>query len=204
MSLLNLKKGESVSFNEGLKEVRIGANWEEAGAGAGSLLGMAKALFSSSPSTDEIDVDLSVVIVHKDGTQAELVYYGHELDSNGFVKHFGDNLTGADVPGQKDDEDISVDLTRVPANVEKLQVIINIYGCYNRNQHFGMIRNANAAIYNNLTGEALATFDLTDDYSKLTGVLLGEIVKVNGVWKFVASGKGYQVGSVTELVKAVK
>lgn len=196
--MLNLEKNEVMSIDNGIREIRIGIGWDEVGKISNQgIFGFAKSLVNKY--SDDIDVDASVIIRRPYEQCQEIVYYGHKDDYVGFIHHKGDNLTGADVPGEKDDETIIARLDKAPKNVNKLQFIVNIYRAYSRDQHFGMINNAYARIYNNETGECLAKFDLSGDYNKLTGVLMGSIERTETGWSFKTSGQGWQVANINEL-----
>ena len=105
--------------------------------------------------------------------------------------HQGDNLTGA---GDGDDEQIIVDLLRIPQEYDRIVIVVNIYKAVQRNQHFGMIENAFIRIVDDATGKELIHFDLGEDFSIETAVVVGELYKHNGEWKFNAIGSGFQGG----------
>ncbi len=64
--------------------------------------------------------------------------------------HQGDNLTGI---GDGDDEQIKVDLSKVPDSVTKIAFTVTIYEAEQRRQNFGQVNNAFIRIYNEETGE---------------------------------------------------
>ena len=103
----------------------------------------------------------------------------------------GDNLTGA---GEGDDEQIKVDLSKVPGSVTRIAFTATIYEAEERRQNFGMVSNAFIRIFNEATGEELLRYDLGEDFSIETAVVFGELYKNNGEWKFNAIGSGYQGG----------
>ena len=119
--------------------------------------------------------------------------------STGAVEHMGDNLTGA---GDGDDEQIMVDLPNIPANIDKLVFVVNIYDANVRHQHFGLIRNAFIRLVDLSTQKEICRFNLSDDYSGRTGLVVGEIYRHNGEWKFNAIGQGVTEASrLAELVR---
>lgn len=103
----------------------------------------------------------------------------------------GDNLTGA---GDGDDEQIIVDLTKVPDDVEKIDFTVTIYDADARMQNFGMVSNSFIRVVNKETNEELIRYDLGEDYSTETAMVLGELYRHNGEWKFNAIGAGYAGG----------
>jgi tellurium resistance protein TerD len=115
-----------------------------------------------------------------------LVYYGNLTSPCGSVRHAGDNLTGK---GEGDDEQIHIDLSKVPSDVHRLVFVVNIYKCVERKQHFGMIRNAFIRVVNSANGQELCKFNLTDQYANKTTLITGEVYRHQGEWKFAALGE---------------
>ena len=185
---VNLVKGQKISLvKEGdrLSRLMVGLGWDEVQRGfLSSLFGGAKA---------DIDCDASVILCGADGKLVSrsvndcLVYFGNLRHASGAIVHQGDNLTGA---GEGDDEQVMVDLARLPASVQKLVFVVNIYDANVRHQHFGMIRNAFIRIVDTANNKELCRYNLTDDYSGMTGVVVGEIYRMGGDWKFSAVGQG--------------
>ena len=107
------------------------------------------------------------------------------------LKHMGDNLTGA---GEGDDEQIFVDLTKIPSNVSKVAFTVTIYEAEERGQNFGQVSNSFIRIVDESTGREVIHYDLGEDFSIETAVVVGELYKHNGEWKFNAIGSGFQGG----------
>ena len=107
------------------------------------------------------------------------------------VKHMGDNLTGE---GEGDDEQIQVDLTKIPGDIEKIAFTVTIYDAESRRQNFGQVSNAFIRIVDESNGKELIRYDLGEDFSIETAVVVGELYKHNGEWKFNAIGSGFQGG----------
>ena len=103
----------------------------------------------------------------------------------------GDNLTGS---GNGDDEQIIVDLAKIPENIEKIAFTVTIYEADSRMQNFGMVSNAYIRMCNEETDEEMIRYDLGEDYSTETSMVLGELYRHNGEWKFNAIGAGYAGG----------
>ena len=112
-------------------------------------------------------------------------------DSVYHVVHQGDNLTGV---GDGDDEQIKIDLSKVPDNIEKIAFTVTIYEAEQRRQNFGQVNNAFIRIYNEVTGEEMLRYDLGEDFSIETAAVFGELYKNGSEWKFNAIGSGYQGG----------
>ena len=178
---INLTKGQKVSLtkgNPGLKKIMVGLGWDVNQFDTGA----------------DFDLDASVFLVGANGkcpTEKEFIFYGNLEHASGAVKHMGDNLTGE---GDGDDEQIEVDLSLVPANIEKIAFTVTIYDAENRHQNFGQVSNAYCRIVDENTNEELIRFDLGEDFSIETAVVVGELYKHNGEWKFNAIGSGFQGG----------
>ena len=117
----------------------------------------------------------------------DVVYFGKLTSRRGSVRHSGDNLTG---DGDGDDEVITIELSSVPSQYNKLVFVVNIYDAAGRNQHFGMIHNAYIRVYDDRTGSELIRYNLTDNYSNLTTLVCGEIYRHNNEWKFLCGWYG--------------
>lgn len=117
---------------------------------------------------------------------------------NGAVVHSGDNLTGQ---GDGDDETITVELEKVPQDVEELKFFVNIYEAQSRSQRFGSVKNAFIRLYDGSTNQELCKYDLSEDFSNYTGVLMGRMYRHNGEWKFEALGQGVN-GDITSITQS--
>ncbi|RKI69734.1 TerD family protein [bacterium 1xD42-67] len=178
---ISLKKGQKVSLTKdapGLTRVVVGLGWDVNAYDTGG----------------DFDLDAAAFLLGDSGRAAssdDFVFYGNLKHTSGGVEHQGDNLTGA---GDGDDEQIKVDLTKVPDPVARIAFTATIYEAEERRQNFGMVSNAFIRIYNEASGEELLRYDLGEDFSIETAVVFGELYKNNGEWKFNAIGSGYQGG----------
>ncbi len=178
---ISLKKGQKVSLTKdapGLTKVVVGLGWDVNAYDTGG----------------DFDLDAAAFLLGDSGRVAssdDFVFYGNLKHTSGAVEHLGDNLTGA---GDGDDEQIKVDLTKVPDPVARIAFTATIYEAEERRQNFGMVSNAFIRIYNEASGEELLRYDLGEDFSIETAVVFGELYKNNGEWKFNAIGSGYQGG----------
>lgn len=127
----------------------------------------------------------------------DFVFFGNLQHPTGCAQHMGDNLTGA---GDGDDEQILVDLANIPAEYDRIVLVVNIYQAIQRQQHFGMIQNAFIRIVDTRTNAELCRYNLTDDYSGMTAMIFGEVYRNNGEWKFNAIGQGTNDPGLGELV----
>ncbi|WP_312653127.1 TerD family protein [Aminipila sp.] len=191
---VSLQKGQKVSLtkdNAGLNRVIVGLGWDE--------VPRAKAGFFA-PKPQTIDCDASVLMLTNGKLlgKEDIVYFGNLGHRSGAVQHMGDNLTGA---GDGDDEQIIVDLSRVPEQYDRLVIVVNIYQAVQRRQHFGMIQNAFCRIVDGKVNQELCRYNLTEDYNGMTSMIFGEIYRHNGEWKFNAIGQGTNDPGLGELTK---
>lgn len=178
---VSLQKGQKVSLtkgNPGLKNVVVGLGWD----------------VNQFDTGGDFDLDAAAFLLTDTGKvsrQEDFVFFGNLKHPSGSVQHLGDNLTGA---GEGDDEQIKIDLMKVPENITKIAFTVTIYEPEQRRQNFGQISNAFIRIYNEDTGEEMLRYDLGEDFSIETAAVFGEVYKNGSEWKFNAIGSGYQGG----------
>lgn len=179
---VNLQKGQKVDLtkdNAGLKSLVVGLGWDEA-----------PKKFSLFSKQEDIDCDASAILINaqtgKLNGPIDVVYYGQLMHRSGAIRHCGDNLTGA---GDGDDEQIIVELTKVPADYSKIIFVVTIYQARERKQQFGMIKNAFIRIVDADTGTELCKYNLSENYEGKTAMIFGEVYRYNGEWKFGAIGE---------------
>jgi stress response protein SCP2 len=202
---VNLQKGQRVDLtkgNPGLSKIMVGLGWDPATTG-GRGGGLLSSLFGGGGNSgSSVDCDASVILLNESDklrANSDVVYFGNLKSSDGSVQHSGDNLTG---DGMGDDEQIHIELSRIPASVHKLVFVVNIYDCIKRKQHFGMIKNAFIRIENPVNREELIRYNLSDDYSGKTSLIVGEIYRNGSDWKFAAVGNGISAASLSDLVRS--
>jgi len=142
----------------------------------------------------EFDLDASVFMVGDNGkvlSDASFIFFNNKTSACGSINHMGDNRTGA---GDGDDEQIKIDLAKVPAEVKKLVFSVTIHEAEQRKQNFGMVSNSFMRIFNNDNGNEIARFDLSEDASTETAMIFGELYRHNAEWKFKAVGQGFSGG----------
>jgi tellurium resistance protein TerZ len=185
---VNLQKGHKVNLAKAdggqLTIITLGLGWDVASGG----------FFGGGGS---IDLDASCVMLDGSKNKVDTVYFGHLRSNDGSVRHTGDNLTGA---GDGDDEQIIVDLTKVPASVQSLVFTVNSY----RGQKFDKVKNAFVRVLDD-KGNELLKYDLSAKGDH-TACIMGKVYRHNGGWKFHAIGEvasGTTVESIMNQVKAV-
>lgn len=186
---INLQKGQKINLTKeggGLKKVMVGLGWDEVKQNSGFL----KALFGVQQA--DIDCDASAIVCGNNGklisgdAKQSVVYFGNLRHPSGAIIHQGDNLTGA---GDGDDEQIMVDISRLPSDVGKVVFVVNIYNARTKGQHFGMIENAFIRLVNMENNQEICRYNLSENYSNMTGLVVGEIYRKGSEWKFNAIGQ---------------
>ena len=79
-------------------------------------------------------------------------------------------------------------------SIERIAFTCTIYDAENRRQNFGQVSNAFIRIVDQSTGTELIRYDLAEDFSIETAIVVGELYRHNGEWKFNAIGSGFQGG----------
>lgn len=188
---INLQKGQKIDLTKGgggLRQVMVGLGWDEAEQPRGFF----------APKPQPIDCDASAILCGTNGRVISndisqcCVYFGNLRHSSGAIVHQGDNLTGE---GDGDDEQIMVNLPMVPSQVDKIVFVVNIYDARSRKQHFGLIRNAFIRLVDMDHKTEICRFNLSENYNNMTGLVVGEIYRKNGEWKFNAIGQPVQEAS---------
>ncbi|MCY8234122.1 TerD family protein [Priestia endophytica] len=199
---ITLQKGQRIDLTKGnptLSNILIGLGWDPVQSSGGG--GLLSSLFGGGNKAPNVDCDASVLMLQDDKItkKEQLIYFGNLKSSCGSVTHSGDNLTGE---GAGDDEQILVNLQDIPSYINKLVFVVNIYDCVRRKQDFGMLKNAYIRVQNQDNGEQLLRFNLSDDYSEKTSLVVAEIYRHGSDWKFGALGDGTKDTNLQELVRS--
>jgi tellurium resistance protein TerD len=180
---ISLKKGERVSLEKvapGLEAVLVGLGWD----------------VNVTDSGGDFDLDTSVFMLgsnEKIVSEQHFIFYNNPKspDSNTSVEYMGDNRTGA---GEGEDEVVLVNLTKVPNDVQKLVFTVTIYEADRRKQNFGQVSNAFVRLVDVKTKNEILRYDLAEDYSIETALIMAELYRKDGTWRMSAVGSGYQGG----------
>jgi tellurium resistance protein TerD len=178
---LSLQKGEKVDLtkgNPGLKKLVVGLGWDTNKYDGGQ----------------EFDLDASAFLLGENGKvsgEADFVFYNQPKHSSSSVWSTGDNRTGE---GEGDDEQIKVDLSLVPASVQKIAFTVTIHDAETRKQNFGQVSNAFIRIVDETSNNEIMRYDLGEDYSVETAVIVAELYRNGAEWKFNAIGSGFKGG----------
>lgn len=178
---ISLQKGQKIDLtkgNPGLSKVIVGLGWDTNKYDGGN----------------EFDLDTAAFMIDENGKAAsekDFIFYGNLSSACSSVVHLGDNLTG---DGDGDDEQIVVDLAKVPDSIKKIAFTVTIYDYEARQQNFGQVSNAFIRIVDESTGQELIRYDLCEDFSIETALVVGELYRNGAEWKFCAVGSGFGGG----------
>ncbi|ABV60960.1 TerD family protein [Bacillus pumilus] len=178
---IQLSKGQRVDLtktNPGLTKVMIGLGWDTNKYSGGA----------------EFDLDASAFLVDANNRcqqDTDFVFYNNLQHPSGSVTHTGDNRTGE---GDGDDEQILVDFSKIPANIDRIGITVTIHDAEARSQNFGQVSNAFVRVVSEEGGEELIRFDLGEDFSIETAVVVCELYRHGSDWKFNAIGSGFSGG----------
>ncbi len=181
VNLISLVKGQKVDLtknNPGLSKLLVGLGWDVNKYDTGT----------------DFDLDASAFMLGANGkvtNDNDFIFYSHVEDNAGSVKYMGDNRTGA---GEGDDEQIKIDLAKVPANIQKIAFTVTIYEADKRKQNFGQVSNAFIRIIDENKNQELIRYDLGEDFSTETAVVVAELYRNGNEWKFNAIGNGFSGG----------
>lgn len=179
---VNLVKGQKVNLQKedgtNLNKIVVGLGWD----------------VNKYDGQADFDLDASAFLLNANGkvrNDNDMIFYGNLKSLDESVVHTGDNLTGE---GEGDDEQIKIDLSKVPADVEAIAVTVTIYDADRRKQTFGQVSNAFARILDQDNNNEVIRYDLGEDYSTETALVVAKIYRHNGNWKIEAVGSGYNNG----------
>jgi tellurium resistance protein TerD len=176
---ISLSKGGNVSLSKeapGLDVIMIGLGWDV-----------------RATDGKDFDLDASAFLLKADGkvrNDADFCFYNNK-DVGGAVIHQGDNRTGE---GEGDDEQIKIVLSKVPTEIEKIAIAVTIHEGEANGQSFGQVSNAFIRAVNDSNNAEIVRYDLSEDASVETAMILGEVYRNAGEWKFRAVGQGFKGG----------
>ncbi|MDE6797042.1 MAG: TerD family protein [Ruminococcus sp.] len=180
---INLQKGQRYAFGGKISLALVGLGWDTNRYDGGY----------------DFDLDASAFLLGENGKllrDEDFVFYNNLSGRDGAVIHTGDNLTG---DGEGDDEVIIIDFTKLPPEIMKIAVCVTIHEAEERRQNFGQVSNAYIRVAkmkdeNDISGDTILRFDLEEEFSIETALVVAEFYKRNDEWKFNAIGSGYQGG----------
>ncbi|AMB81164.1 MULTISPECIES: TerD family protein [Pseudomonas] len=177
---LSLSKGGNLSLSKeapGMTKVLVGLGWD-----------------ARSTDGQDFDLDASAFLLKADGkvrADSDFIFYNQLKSTDGSVEHTGDNRTGE---GDGDDEAIKIDLSKVPAEIDKIAITVTIHEADARKQNFGQVRNAFIRLVNQDNNNEVVRYDLAEDASTETAMIFAELYRNGAEWKFRAVGQGFNGG----------
>lgn len=177
---ISLQKGGNISLSKtdpSLDEIMVGLGWD-----------------ARSTDGQDFDLDASAFLLDSNGkvrSDKDFCFYNQLKVADGAVEHMGDNLTGH---GDGDDEQIKIILSHLPSEIDRVAIAVTIHEAEARKQTFGMVTNALIRLVNNKTNNEVSRFELSEDASTETAMILGEVYRHGAEWKFRAIGQGYAGG----------
>ena len=182
---VSLSKGSKISLAKvaadagisgGLTKIMVGLGWDVNRYDGGT----------------DFDLDAAAFMLAGTGkvrSSDDFIFYNQKVGPG--VEHMGDNRTGE---GEGDDEVINVDLNAIPADVAKVSFTVTIDQAEARKQNFGMVENSYIRVVDAASGTELVRYDLGEDFSVETAVVVADLYRHNGEWKFNAIGMGFAGG----------
>lgn len=180
---INLSKGQKISLSKedpSLTKIIVGLGWNTNKYSGGYDFDLDASCFELG-ANDKVTKD------------TDFIFYKNLNSTDGAIHHTGDEKRGSE-SGDEDDEQIIVDLTKVPDNIQKIAFTATIYDAEKRNQNFGQVSNAHVRLVNESTGAEVVRYNLGEDFSIETAIVICEVYKHNGEWKFNAVGAGFSGG----------
>ena len=178
---VSLTKGQKVDLtkgNPGLEKVIVGLGWDT----------------NRYDGSADFDLDASAFLLNANGKvlrDEDFIFYNNLESETKAVIHTGDNRTGE---GEGDVESILIDFSKDPVNIERIAITVTKHDAAERHQNFGQVSNAFIRIVNESNNEEILRYDLAEDFSIETVLVIAELYKHNGEWKFNAVGSGFQGG----------
>ena len=173
---IELEKGQRIGIK--LEKVGVGLGWDP-----------------NEGSGDDFDLDASAFMLgenHKLPRDEFFVFYNNLKSPDGAVESMGDDRTGGSSDG--DDETLNVELSKVDPRVTEIIFTATIYKAAERRQNFGQVHNSYIRLYNAITNEEIARYDLDEDFSIETAIEFGRIYRRGSEWRFEALGLGNKGG----------
>jgi tellurium resistance protein TerD len=177
---ISLQKGGNVNLSKEaptLKKLMVGLGWDPRASDGAAF-----------------DLDGSAFLLKSDGkvrSDADFIFYNNLKSADGSIVHLGDNTTGA---GDGDDEQLTINLADVPADIDRVVVAVTIHDAEARRQNFGQVGKAYIRVLNAEGEKEIARFDLSEDGSTETAMVFGEVYRAGAEWKFKAVGQGFAGG----------
>jgi len=180
---ISLQKGQKISLEKAAPGISAG------------LIGLGWDVNPTDTGTD-FDLDVSLFLLGENDkllSQKHFIFYNNltSPDPDQSIQLMGDNKTGE---GAGDDEAAIVDFRKVPTDVAKITVTVTIHEADKRSQNFGQVSNAYVRLVNVETKDEVLRYDLDEDFSIETAIIMAEFYRKDNEWRVNAVGSGYEGG----------
>ncbi|SCW44543.1 tellurite resistance protein TerA [Paenibacillus tianmuensis] len=168
------QKADLTKSNPNLSTVVVGMGWKSPGS--------------------SIEVDFSAFLlsgVSKVTKDEDLIFYGNPSGPNNSM-YVNNNLSS--YAGIQDKAQLSVSLSSIPTQYERISFALTIYEGEKRRQNFSMLDDTYIRIIDSVSGHELLRFNMGKSFSVETAIVVGELYRYNGEWKFNPIGSGYSGG----------
>ncbi len=186
---ISLQKGQKISLskeNADLSQVLMGVGWDK--------VKQRRRFYISNPKSIDCDVSAILLTNGKLMDKADVINYSNPKHRSRTIEHMGDNTTSVE-----DDEEIVVDLAKVPAEYDRIVIVVNIYQALRRGHHLGLMENAFIRLVDANNNIEFCKFNLTDNYSDMSALILGEVYREEAGWKFNAIGEGINASDLEDI-----
>ena len=187
---INLEKGQKINLQKAdgssLQKVVLGVGWDVA---------KSKGFLGFGGGAGSIDLDASCILFDDNKQVLDVVYFGQLRSKDGSIVHSGDNLTGE---GDGDDEQITVSLPQLPANVKSLVFTVSSF----RGQTFEKVENAFCRLVDQSSGQEIAKYSLSTQGAH-TALIIAKIYRHNSEWKMHAIGESTQGRTFDQIIPHV-
>lgn len=139
-----------------------------------------------------LEIDTSAFLLGAQGKVSkdeDLIFYNNP--STPYIRY-------KEMPASNSLKQFEVELNKAPADVMKLAFTLTIYDGEKRRQSFSQVNQAYFRILNQVTGAELLRFDLDNHFSVETAIVVGELYRYSGEWKYSAVAAGF-AGGLKEL-----
>lgn len=188
---VNLVKGQRISLakkdGSTLTQVVMGLGWDAK---------KSRGFFGFGGGQKDIDLDASCILFDQNKNMVDAVWFRQLRSKDGSINHSGDNLTGA---GDGDDEQIMVNLTRVPNNVQSLVFVVNSF----TGQNFSQIENTFCRLVDKSSNKVIARYDLSNKGGTHTAQIMAKVYRHRGEWKMHAIGENASGRTFHDLLPAM-
>ena len=218
---INLSKSQVINLSkqaEGLNDVMIALGWQENQGGytdverlinpglIGKFFGVQPKVVTQRIYNKQYEYDLDAWVVFMENNKpvsGAILYYGNKdmyNNGNAFAHHCGDDLVGG---GKGDNEQIHLNLDKIPNKYDGVLIAVTIYKGRERNQQFKDIKDMFVRVVDRKDNFEICRYEdsIAQEYDDCTTFIVGRLYKECGEWQFIADGYGTRDASITDAIK---